>query len=279
MYPDLDIALSRAERFDTAVDGRRIVWRRWGSGPSLVLLHGGHGAWNHWVRNVIPLSQTHAVWAPDMPGYGESDELIEGGDAATMAEVLSRALAQLPHQTSRLDVVGFSFGGLVGGHLCALRPDDVDRFVMVGSAGLGFPRFKGVGLLPWRRVDDDVQRRALHRQNLGMLMLHSPAAIDDLAVELQDSNSLRTRYRSRDQSRTDALRQMLPGLKARIAGIWGAEDATAAPDVEQRGVLLRAIQPDAWFRVIDDAGHWVQYERADAFNRALAECLHETRKR
>ena len=77
MYPDLDIALSRAERFDTAVDGRRIVWRRWGSGPSLVLLHGGHGAWNHWVRNVIPLSQTHAVWAPDMPGYGESDELIE----------------------------------------------------------------------------------------------------------------------------------------------------------------------------------------------------------
>ena len=277
MHPELEHALARAERFETMVDGRRIVWRRWGDGPSLLLLHGGHGAWNHWVRNVIPLSHAHAVWAPDMPGYGESDDLREGGDAQTMAEALSAGLAQLPHASARLDVVGFSFGALVGGHLCAMRRGGVDRFVMVGSAGLGFPRFKGVGLLPWRRVADDAERRALHRQNLGMLMLHAPSAIDDLAVALQDDNSLRTRFRSRDLSRTDALRRMLPELDARLAGIWGAEDATAAPDVAQRGVLLRSIQPDAWFRVIEDAGHWVQYERADAFNQALLQCLDDTR--
>jgi hypothetical protein len=62
MYPDLDIALSRAERFDTAVDGRRIVWRRWGSGPSLVLLR------RTWCMEPLgaqcdPLSQTCGVGA------------------------------------------------------------------------------------------------------------------------------------------------------------------------------------------------------------------------
>lgn len=275
MYPELDLALSRAERLETAADGCRIVWRRWGSGPSLLLLHGGHGSWNHWVRNVIALSAAHTVWAPDMPGYGESGALPSGADARDMAAALSVALDQLTGLGARIDVAGFSFGGLVAGHLCAMRAGGVGRFVMVGSAGLGFPRFKGIGLLPWRQVKDDAERRALHRQNLGMLMLHSPAAIDELAVELQDSNSLRTRLRSRDMSRTDALRRMLPELKARLAGIWGAEDATAAPDVHQRGVLLREIQPDARFEVIPDAGHWVQFERAAGFNRALIDCLRD----
>jgi pimeloyl-ACP methyl ester carboxylesterase len=29
-----------------------VVWRSWGSGPPLLLLHGLHGSWMHWVRNV-----------------------------------------------------------------------------------------------------------------------------------------------------------------------------------------------------------------------------------
>lgn len=41
-----------AERVDVAYLGRQVRWRRWGSGPALVLLHGGHGNWMHWVRNV-----------------------------------------------------------------------------------------------------------------------------------------------------------------------------------------------------------------------------------
>jgi 2-hydroxy-6-oxonona-2,4-dienedioate hydrolase len=34
------------------VDGVKIVWREWGSGSPLVLLHGGSGSWNHWVKNI-----------------------------------------------------------------------------------------------------------------------------------------------------------------------------------------------------------------------------------
>jgi pimeloyl-ACP methyl ester carboxylesterase len=33
--------------------------------------------------------------------------------------------------------------------------------------------------------------------------------------------------------------------------------------------MLQKIQPGAWFEVIPGAGHWVQYEAAEEFNRVL----------
>ena len=47
----------------------------------------------------------------------------------------------------------------------------------------------------------------------------------------------------------------------------------AMDDLPARARLLRGIQPGAPFVVIADAGHWVQYEAAAAFNAALGELL------
>jgi pimeloyl-ACP methyl ester carboxylesterase len=54
-------------------------------------------------------------------------------------------------------------------------------------------------------------------------------------------------------------------------GIWGGRDATAYPHVEERKRLLQSVQPGARFTVVPDAGHWVQFEAADAFNRIITE--------
>lgn len=48
--------------------GVRIRWRRFGPAdggahPPLVLLHGGHGSWMHWLRNAEALSAERAVAA------------------------------------------------------------------------------------------------------------------------------------------------------------------------------------------------------------------------
>src|SRR5712691_9914772 len=54
-----------------------MVWRIWGEGPPLVLLHGASGSWTHWIRNVRPLAARFRVLVPDMPGYGDSDAPLE----------------------------------------------------------------------------------------------------------------------------------------------------------------------------------------------------------
>ena len=60
------------DRVETGFDGGKMVWRLWGDGPPLVLLHGGYGTWAHWVRAIQPLSRQFRLLVPDMPGFGES---------------------------------------------------------------------------------------------------------------------------------------------------------------------------------------------------------------
>ncbi|HXA97799.1 MAG TPA: alpha/beta hydrolase, partial [Candidatus Dormibacteraeota bacterium] len=47
---------SLATRTVAPVGDGSMVWRSWGAGPPLVLLHGASGSWTHWIRNVLPLA-------------------------------------------------------------------------------------------------------------------------------------------------------------------------------------------------------------------------------
>ncbi|MDB5843914.1 MAG: hydrolase-like protein, partial [Polaromonas sp.] len=50
-----------------------MVWRCWGEGAPVVLLHGGSGSWTHWIRNIPTLvACSRQVWAPDLPGFADS---------------------------------------------------------------------------------------------------------------------------------------------------------------------------------------------------------------
>ena len=63
---------AKAGRIETPCGDGVMVWRSWGDGPALVLLHGAFGSWNHWIRNILPLAERFRVLVPDMPGYGAS---------------------------------------------------------------------------------------------------------------------------------------------------------------------------------------------------------------
>ena len=261
---------AKAERVETPCGDGTMVWRGWGSGPALVLLHGGYGSWTHWVRNVIPLSRQFRVWAADLPGLGESATPPEPWTADGLAAIIAEGIERVLPQGERLHLAGFSFGGVMGGPVAARLGDRVRGFTVVGSNGLGLERSP----TPLERVPaeaDEAEEFATHRYNLNQLMIANPAKIDELALYLQKTNHARARMRSRRFSRSDALAQALPKIKGRLDGIWGERDATAYPHVEERARILRSVQPGARFAVVPGAGHWVQFEAADRFNELLAD--------
>ena len=47
-----------SEKLETPCGNGKMVWRHWGKGPPLVLLHGGFGSWTHWIRNIEAFTQT-----------------------------------------------------------------------------------------------------------------------------------------------------------------------------------------------------------------------------
>jgi len=61
-----------AERFETPCGAGYLVWRKWGSGPTVIFCHGGSGSWTHWCRTIPVVSKTHTVYAVDLPGLGPS---------------------------------------------------------------------------------------------------------------------------------------------------------------------------------------------------------------
>src|SRR5262245_3260657 len=86
-------ALERAARRHTTPCGTGVmVWRAWGTGDPLVLLHGGYGSWTHWIRAIPPLSQHYELWVPDIPGLGDSAMPPEPWTPASIAEVVRAGL-------------------------------------------------------------------------------------------------------------------------------------------------------------------------------------------
>src|SRR5258708_4807169 len=61
-------------RVETPCGGGSMVWRLWGEGTPLVLLHGGFGSWTHWFRNIPDLAQRYRLIVANLPGLGESDD-------------------------------------------------------------------------------------------------------------------------------------------------------------------------------------------------------------
>jgi pimeloyl-ACP methyl ester carboxylesterase len=126
--PAQDEFIARLEhlgsRHEVMHGGRRMVWRRFGDGPHLVLVHGGHGSWLHWVRNIDALSRHHTLWLPDMPSYGESDSLADDTGAAgdrmeRLVDSISVGLRSLVGPDIRFDLAGFSFGGFIAARVAA----------------------------------------------------------------------------------------------------------------------------------------------------------------
>lgn len=248
-----------------------MVWRSWGSGEEvLLLLHGGAGAWTHWIRNIDAFARRWTVWAPDFPGMGGSALPPEPWTPQSIADITEAGLQRLLGARP-CHVVGFSFGGMVGGHLAARHAARVRSLVLVAAAGTGLSTDPGDSLRSWRRVQDADARRAIHRHNLGAWMLPDPRRVDELATEAACRSVEADRLRNREVSRTDTLLRVLPQVRCPVHGIWGRDDRMFSRAQPQLAAALQAAGV-ASLQWIEDCGHWVSYDRPVEFN-AMVQAL------
>lgn len=272
---DVERLEQAATRHTTPCGDGSLVWHVWGpaSGAPIVLLHGGAGSWTHWVRNIAPLVQAgRRVLVPDMPGFGDSARPPDGEDADVLPRWLERGL-QLLAGDAPVDLAGFSFGGLAGGIWAHEVPGRIARLVLVGVPSLSNELLRPLDLRIWHTTPPGPARDALHRHNLLQLMLAREHTADALAVALHGANVERDRMRKRRLMLVDVLARILPALPMPVSGIWGSEDALY---VTRRELVGRVLATAPGFRSmtwIDGAGHWVPFEDAPAFDRALAEAL------
>ena len=271
--------LATASRFETPCGSGMMVWHTWGQATRrpglapLVLLHGGSGSWMHWLRNIPALVDSGRwVLVPDLPGFGDSAVPPGGSDADALPEPMEQGLNILVGDAA-CDLVGFSFGGMVAGFIAERFATRAARVVLVGAPGLGVALEKAIRLRAWRHLADEGARDAIHRHNLAALMLHHEESITELALRLHIANVLRDRMKGRSLARTDALAQSLARLGCPVYAVYGREDALYRGKLDLLQAALESAPDFRGLALIEDAGHWVQFERAGAFDKALLAAL------
>ncbi|WP_434615678.1 alpha/beta fold hydrolase [Azospirillum sp. B2RO_4] len=274
MVPELIARLERmAERRDVAFAGGTVRWHRFGAGPPLVLIHGGHGSWMHWARNIDALSARHTVWTVDLPGYGDSDRPVRP-NLDSLVDGLVTTLDGCVGVGTEVAMAGFSFGGLVAAHAAARRSAEgrggVARLVLLGSAGHGGVRRPHGEPMRWKDAAG-AELAARMRHNLAVQMIHDEERIDDLALFIHTASCRRARFHSRPFSRGDSLSAQLDRRKGETLFLWGEHDVTGDPQALSHH--LTEGHPRRHARIVANAGHWVQYEAADRVDRLLLDWL------
>ena len=247
-----------------------MVWHVWGEGIPVILLHGGHGAWNHWCRNVEFLAANgFKVMAADLPGLGLSHDPGPPYTSDGIAKIVHYGITRLVNEKDLVHLVGFSFGSVIGAVVAEILGPQLGSFNVVGAAGFG----------PRERVADSMikihdglsedEKISAARNNMEWLMLADPNNVGELAIFMQLQNSGRARTLSRPISMTLRLLEALPNILAPINALWGDLDRTTMGSLKNRMQMLKDERPDASIEVFNGVGHWTQFEAADRFNQWL----------
>lgn len=274
----LDSLLSQCREVGTPCGDGDMIWRVWGgpdmSGPPVVLLHGGFGSWNHWVRNISELAQDRPVIAADLPGCGDSALPVSPYDAPSVAAILAEGLDEVVPDDAVFDMVSFSFGGVLSGMIAKHYAERLRSLTIVGTPILGLATTGPANELVAVPPDAAPKTVAtLYRGNLEKLMVRDPATIDDLAMTLHLENMTKGRLRSRGIARRYLAAPDLLGVTCRLNFFFGDGDVTPDPGLDAIRDYVETHHAGAGFHVIPGAGHWVQYEAADRFNPLLRNWL------
>ena len=223
--------------------GLRIVFKRVGRGPALILLHGGLSDHRDWRPQLDWLSDSSTVIAWDAPGCGGSEDPPETfrmpDYARTLAGFIEAVGAEAPA------VLGLSWGSTLALELYRVRPD-LPRALILTAAYAGW-----AGSLPpdvvAQRLRDSLRDlamspEALARSFLPMLFTEraSEKMRDELVQVMAEARPAGTRPMLYAMAEAD-LRDVLPTIAVPTLLLHAAEDARSPlPVVEAMHAAIPA---------------------------------------
>jgi 4,5:9,10-diseco-3-hydroxy-5,9,17-trioxoandrosta-1(10),2-diene-4-oate hydrolase len=236
---------------------------------------------------VLPaLARSHSVYAPDLPGFGDSAKPLVDYSPAFFTRFISGYLDALGIE--RAAVAGNSLGGLVALRLALSEPERVSALGLIDSAGLGraityalrAPILPGYGELTitWSRTPPGASQRAWLRIPLlfarsGSVpsewikeqyrLAQQPGFLEAVLAALRAQVDLR--------GQREVLVDRLPGLEMPTLVIWGASDRVFPVSQAREAARLT----EGSLALIPACGHLPHVERPDRFVSALGRFLGE----
>ncbi|MGZ4467399.1 MAG: alpha/beta fold hydrolase [Nocardioidaceae bacterium] len=254
--------------------GRRVRWRRAGTGPDVVLCHGTPWSSRLWAPIADALSGEFTVHLWDMPGYGESSKLPEHPvsldvQGELLADLVSHWGLEAPH------VLAHDYGGAVAlrAHLlhgCPFASLALVDVVALSPWGSEFFRLVRENSQVFSALPPQIHEGALRAYVAGASHLGLvPRQLDELVSPWLDSEGQAAFYlqiAQADEAYTDEIQDLYPRLDLPVLVVWGTEDTWIPVDRAHR--LVEMI-PGARLELIGGAGHLVHYDQPARLATAL----------
>ncbi len=261
-------------------------YRAGGSGPPIVLLHGGgvDNALLSWRHAIPSLAADHQVLVPDLPRHGGSREWRGRANQRTLEELMRWLFDTWGLHDATL--VGLSTGGSVATGFALRHPQRVRGLVLVGSGGLQYRlnhhllryavtklRVVGPALAGAMGLSRALTRSYLTRGVLAgtETLSDMEGLVDEVHDEVRHCRSVFVDWQADAINRRGMTVNHLPRL-----------EQITCPTMLVHGELDREVPVAASrdaadaiagsrLRVIQGAGHWCHRERPNEFNALLRE--------
>lgn len=250
-----------------------------GEGPALVFIHGSgpgaSGASNFRDNYPAFVKAGYRVILPDLIGYGASSK-PEGIDYTLQLFTDSLYQALQAHGVGPAVLIGNSLGGGVALQMTLDHPDKVLGLVLMAPGciedQLRYFEMPGIARMKSSFGSPDFN---LEEQKRLIENLVHPDFAPHISDDLVEQRFAVARTQPKDvlaRMRTPNLAPRLGEIDAPIFVLWGLDDAFC-PESGARHFL--AASANARCLTFTRTGHWVQVERAEAFNRQTLAFLSE----
>lgn len=258
----------------------RIHYARLGAGPLVVMIHGFPDFWLTWRAQMEELSQDHEVVAIDQRGYNLSDR-PKGVEAYDMQHLVGDVAAVIRARgRERAIVVGHDWGGAVAWTLAMMRPELVEKLIILN---LPHPR----GLRHELATSPEQQKNSAYARQFQQEGAHTnltPAGltfwIKDAAVRARYVEAFQRsdfeamlNYYKRNYPREPYTEDTSPVVKVRcpVLMIHGLKD-TALGQAALNGNWMY-VEKDFTLVTVPEADHWVQQDAAGFVSRTMGNWL------
>ncbi len=240
--------------------------------PPLILLHGTGGHADCYTRNLAQHGEHFNTWAIDMVGHGWTDKPDVDYEIDVYVEHLKSVMDALGFD--RALISGESLGGWVAARFALKYPDAVVRLALNTTGGATMipavmekikqstraavqnPTWDTVkARLEWLMADPAVVTADLIACR--MAIYEQPGFVEALEhiLVLQDPET---------RERNNLTDDEWAAIGHETLVLWTSHDPTADDSVGQR--IARLI-PNARFALMQNCGHWPQFEDPATFNR------------
>jgi pimeloyl-ACP methyl ester carboxylesterase len=237
-----------------------------GQGAPLVFLHGAGGL-DLDQDFLNTLAERFHVYAPLVPGYGDSEECTEIRDMLDFTLHTWDVVDALGVKNPLL--VGFSMGGMIAAEMAAIAPHDVSRLALIAPAGLWLddhPIPDIFSLMPY-----DLPKLLFYDQAAGTKAFTANTDTSDpgflQAFLVRNARQLGAAGKILFPIPERGLSTRLYRIKAKTLLIWGENDELIPPIYArsfQRGIGCTDTV------MIPQAGHLVTFEKPGDVIAALA---------